>query len=87
MGLLNAVVAPDQVLPAALELADPARRRADGGVRPASRSRCASRADSTLVAGAGEGGRAARRAPAGPTDHADAVRSFLAKQPPVFSGR
>ena len=85
MGLLNAAVAPEQVLPAALELAE---RLSQG---PTTAYACVKdslrfAADSTLVDALAEEDR--QQTLAGRTqDHAAAVRSFLAKQPAVFSGR
>lgn len=85
MGLLNAVVAPEKVLPAALELA---ARLAAGptaayGLIKESVSYAAS---STLVEALAKEDDAQTRAGA-TEDHAAAVRSFLAKEPPVFAGR
>jgi 2-(1,2-epoxy-1,2-dihydrophenyl)acetyl-CoA isomerase len=85
MGLLNAVVAPDKVLPAALELAT---RLAAGPTAAYGLIKESVRfaADSTLVQALEKEDDCQARA-GRTTDHADAVRSFLAKQPPVFSGR
>jgi len=85
MGLLNAVVDPEQVLPVALELA---ARLAAG---PTAAYACvkeslAYAATSTLVAALAK--EEELQARAGRTeDHAAAVRSFLAKEPPTFVGR
>lgn len=85
MGLLNAVVAPDQVLPAATELA---ARLAAG---PTTAYACIKEAvafsgTATLVETLAKEDELQARA--GDTaDHKNAVRSFLAKQAPVFSGR
>jgi 2-(1,2-epoxy-1,2-dihydrophenyl)acetyl-CoA isomerase len=85
MGLLNAVVVPEQVLPAATELA---RKLALG---PTAAYACVKQtlrtsASSTLEEALAEEDRMQTRA--GQTaDHAAAVRAFLAKQPPVFAGR
>ena len=85
MGLLNAVVAPEQVLPAAVELAT---RLAAG---PTAAYACikesiAFAADSSLVEALAKEDELQTRAGA-TEDHAGAVRSFLSKQAPVFSGR
>ena len=85
MGLLNAVVEPEQVLPVALELAT---RLAAG---PTAAYACvkeslAYSATSTLVDALAKEDELQTRA--GRTqDHAAAVRSFLAKEPPTFVGR
>ena len=85
MGLLNAVVEPEQVLPVALELAT---RLAAG---PTAAYACvkeslAYSATSTLVDALAKEDELQTRA--GRTqDHAAAVRSFLAKEPPIFVGR
>ena len=85
MGLLNAAVAPESVLPAALELAE---RLSQG---PTAAYACVkaslrSAADSTLIDALAEEDRL--QTLAGRTqDHAAAVRSFLAKQPATFTGR
>ena len=85
MGMLNAVVAPESVLPAALELAT---RLAQG---PTAAYACikeslAFAADSTLAAALDKEDELQTRA--GRTeDHPAAVRAFVAKQPPVFVGR
>jgi 2-(1,2-epoxy-1,2-dihydrophenyl)acetyl-CoA isomerase len=85
MGLLNAVVAQEQVLEAAHELA---RKLAIG---PTAAYACvkqslATAAASTLEQALAEEDRMQTRA--GQTeDHQAAVRSFLAKQVPVFTGR
>lgn len=85
MGLLNAVVAADQVLPAATELAT---RLAAG---PTAAYACikqslAFAASSTLVDALAKEDELQTRAGA-TADHAAAVRSFLAKEVPVFEGR
>ena len=85
MGLLNAVVDPEQVLPVALELAS---RLAAG---PTAAYACVKEsvryaATSTLVDALAKEDELQTRA-GGTQDHAAAVRSFLAKQPPVFVGR
>ena len=85
MGLLTAVVPPEQVLPVATELA---RRLADG---PTAAYGCIKRslalaADSTLPEALAKEDEEQTRA--GNThDHHAAVRSFLAKEKPVFEGR
>jgi 2-(1,2-epoxy-1,2-dihydrophenyl)acetyl-CoA isomerase len=85
MGMLNMVVPPEQVLPVAQELAG---RLASG---PTAAYACIKEsvrfaADSTLVAALAKEDELQTRA--GRTvDHANAVRSFLAKTPPVFEGR
>ncbi len=85
MGLLTAVVPPDQVLPAAQELA--ARLAAGPTVAYAAlKASLAAAATSTLVEALAEEDRQQTRAGAS-EDHAAAVRSFLAKQAPVFAGR
>lgn len=85
MGLLNAVVAPDRVLPAALELAE---RLAAGPTAAYAliKESVAYAAASTLVDALQEEDDAQTRAGA-TSDHAAAVRSFLAKEPPTFAGR
>jgi 2-(1,2-epoxy-1,2-dihydrophenyl)acetyl-CoA isomerase len=85
MGLLNAVVAPEQVLPAATELAT---RLAAG---PTAAYACikqsvAFAATSSLAGALAKEDELQTRA-GGTQDHADAVRSFLAKRQPVFTGR
>ncbi len=85
MGLLNAVVAPEAVLPTALELAD---RLAQGPTTAYACIKASVRAaaDSTLVEALAEEDRL--QTLAGRTsDHAAAVRSFLAKEPATFVGR
>jgi 2-(1,2-epoxy-1,2-dihydrophenyl)acetyl-CoA isomerase len=85
MGLLNAVVAPETVLPAAIELAERLSRG------PTAAYACLKR--SLRVAAAGTLAEALeeedrQQTLAGRTsDHAAAVRAFLAKQTPVFEGR
>ena len=85
MGLLNAVVAGDQVLPAAQELAT---RLATG---PTAAYACikesvAYGATASLAETLEKEDQLQTRAGA-TSDHANAVRSFLAKQVPVFEGR
>jgi 2-(1,2-epoxy-1,2-dihydrophenyl)acetyl-CoA isomerase len=85
MGMLNAVVAPDQVLTAALELAT---RLAAG---PTAAYACvkesvAAAATSSLVEALAKEDELQTRAGA-TADHAAAVRAFMAKQKPVFEGR
>jgi 2-(1,2-epoxy-1,2-dihydrophenyl)acetyl-CoA isomerase len=85
MGLLNAVVPPEQVLPAAVELAT---RLAAG---PTAAYACIKEslsfaASSSLVEALAKEDELQTRAGA-TADHTGAVRSFLAKQPPVFEGR
>ncbi len=85
MGLLNAVVPAEQVLPAAVELAG---RLAAG---PTAAYACikeslAFAATSTLVEALAKEDELQTRA-GGTEDHAGAVRSFLAKQAPEFAGR
>jgi 2-(1,2-epoxy-1,2-dihydrophenyl)acetyl-CoA isomerase len=85
MGLLNAVAAPEAVLPAALELAT---RLAAGPTTAYACIKASLRAaaDSTLVEALAEEDRL--QTLAGRTeDHAAAVRSFLAKSPATFVGR
>ena len=85
MGLLNAAVAPESVLPAALELA---QRLSQGPTTAYACVKASLRfaADSTLVDALAEEDR--QQTLAGRTqDHAAAVRSFLAKQPATFTGR
>ena len=85
MGLLNIVVPHDQVLPVATELAV---RLAAG---PTAAYACIKQslafgADRTFVEALAKEDELQTRA--GKTaDHHAAVRSFLAKQPPVFAGR
>lgn len=85
MGLLNAVVAPEQVLAAALELA---RKLALG---PTTAYACvkqalATSATASLEDALAEEDRMQTRAGA-TADHREAVRAFLAKQVPAFTGR
>ncbi len=85
MGLLNAAVAPEAVVPAALELAE---RLSQGPTTAYACVKASLRfaADSSLVDALAEEDR--QQTLAGRTqDHAAAVRSFLAKQPAMFSGR
>ena len=85
MGMLNAVVAQEQVLPASLELA---RKLALG---PTAAYACVKQSLTTAAAGTLEQALAEEdrmQTRAGQTeDHAAAVRSFLAKEVPVFHGR
>jgi len=85
MGLFNAVVQADQVLPAALELAT---RLAAGPTAAYGlvKESIAYAATATLVDALAKEDELQSRAGA-TEDHTAAVRSFLAKQPPVFSGR
>jgi 2-(1,2-epoxy-1,2-dihydrophenyl)acetyl-CoA isomerase len=84
-GLVRAVVAPEEVVPAALELA---RRLASGPtkayaeVRRGIRFGAVSALPDVLAA---EGAAQARLAAT--SDHADAVEAFLAKRRPTFRGR
>jgi 2-(1,2-epoxy-1,2-dihydrophenyl)acetyl-CoA isomerase len=85
MGLLNAAVATEQVLPTALELAG---RLAAG---PTAAYACLKEslryaADASLEQALAKEDELQARAGA-TADHAAAVRSFLAKQVPVFEGR
>jgi 2-(1,2-epoxy-1,2-dihydrophenyl)acetyl-CoA isomerase len=85
MGILNACVAPEQVLPAATELA---QRLAAG---PTTAYACVKEsvlygADASLAEALVKEDELQTRAGA-TEDHANAVASFLAKTPPVFTGR
>jgi 2-(1,2-epoxy-1,2-dihydrophenyl)acetyl-CoA isomerase len=85
MGILNVVVAPDQVLAVATELAS---KLANG---PTTAYACIKQslafgADNSLVDLLAEEDRLQTIAGA-TTDHHNAVRSFLAKQPATFTGR
>ena len=85
MGLLNLIVAPEQVLAVATELAT---RLAAG---PTAAYACVKQslaygADATLVDTLAKEDELQTRAGA-TQDHANAVRSFLAKTPPLFEGR
>jgi 2-(1,2-epoxy-1,2-dihydrophenyl)acetyl-CoA isomerase len=85
MGILNACVAPEQVLPAALELA---QKLAAG---PTAAYACVKEsvlynADASLEAALAKEDELQTRAGA-TDDHKNAVSSFLAKNPPVFTGR
>ena len=85
MGLVTAVVPPDQVLQAATELA---RRLALGPTVAygALKRSLLVASTATLEEALAEEDR--QQARAGATqDHVDAVRSFLTKEPPVFAGR
>ncbi|MGI8535087.1 MAG: enoyl-CoA hydratase-related protein [Mycobacteriales bacterium] len=85
MGLLNAAVATEQVLPTALELAT--RLAAGPTVAYAClKESIAYAADATLEQALAKEDELQTRAGA-TADHAGAVRSFLAKQAPVFAGR
>jgi 2-(1,2-epoxy-1,2-dihydrophenyl)acetyl-CoA isomerase len=85
MGLLNAVVAPETVLPAAVELAERLSRGPTAAYACLKQSLRVS-AVSTLAEALAEEDR--QQTLAGRTsDHAAAVRAFLAKQQPVFEGR
>ena len=85
MGLLNAVVDPEQVLPVALELAT---RLAAGPTAAYAlvKQSLAHAAGSTLVEALAKEDELQTRAGA-TADHTAAVRAFQAKQPPVFEGR
>jgi 2-(1,2-epoxy-1,2-dihydrophenyl)acetyl-CoA isomerase len=85
MGLFNAVVAPDRVLPAALELAE---RLAAGPTAAYGliKESTAYAATSTLLEALEREDDAQARAGA-TADHLGAVRSFLAKSAPEFTGR
>ena len=85
MGILNLCVAPETVLPAALELAG---RLAAG---PTAAYACVKEsvlygADASLAQALAKEDELQTRAGA-TADHAAAVESFLAKTPPVFTGR
>ncbi len=85
MGMLNAVVPAEQVLPAAQELA---ARLAAGPTEAYAlvKESLAFASDSGLLAALDQ--EEELQAKAGRTqDHADAVRAFLAKRPAVFQGR
>ena len=85
MGLLTALVPAEQVLPAAQELA--ARLGAGPTVAYAAlKQSLRTAATSTLTQALAEEDRQQTRA-GDSADHAAAVASFLAKQPPVFTGR
>ncbi|MCW2600484.1 MAG: enoyl-CoA hydratase [Frankiales bacterium] len=85
MGMLNMVVPPEQVLPAATELAT--RLAAGPTVAYAClKESLAHGADSSFVEALAKEDELQARAGA-TADHQNAVRSFLAKQPPVFTGR
>ncbi len=85
MGLLTAVVPSEQVLPAAHELA--ARLAAGPTVAYAAlKQSLRTAATSTLAEALAEEDRQQARAGVS-ADHVAAVRSFLAKRPPVFEGR
>lgn len=85
MGILNACVAPEQVLPAATELA---QRLAAGptSAYAAVKESVLYGADASLADALAREDELQTRAGA-TEDHANAVRSFLAKTPPVFTGR
>ena len=85
LGFLNELVEPDQVLPRAVELA---RRLAQG---PTAAYACikesvAFGSSHDLVETLAKEDELQTRA-GDTTDHANSVRSFLAKEPPVFEGR
>jgi 2-(1,2-epoxy-1,2-dihydrophenyl)acetyl-CoA isomerase len=85
VGLLNELVAPEEVLPRATELA---RMLAAG---PTAAYACVKEslafgATHTLVETLAKEDELQTRA-GGTEDHRNAVQSFLAKQPPVFTGR
>jgi 2-(1,2-epoxy-1,2-dihydrophenyl)acetyl-CoA isomerase len=85
MGLVNAVVEPERVLPAAQELA---ARLAAGptAAYAAIKESLAFAADSTLAQALGK--EAELQARCGATeDHRNATAAFVAKQKPVFTGR
>jgi 2-(1,2-epoxy-1,2-dihydrophenyl)acetyl-CoA isomerase len=85
MGLVNAVVPPEQVLPVATELARKLAvgpTAAYGLIKESLRVGATSTLLETLAAEDELQTRAGKT-----VDHAAAVRSFLAKQPPVFLGR
>ena len=84
MGLFNAVVQPDQVLPTALELAT---RLAAGPTAAYGliKQSVAYAADTTLAQALAKEDELQTRA-GNTADHQAAVRSFLAKQPAAFSG-
>jgi 2-(1,2-epoxy-1,2-dihydrophenyl)acetyl-CoA isomerase len=85
MGLVNAVVEPDRVLPAALELAE---RLAAGptAAYAAIKQSLAYAADSSLAEALAK--EAELQAGCGATeDHRNATAAFVAKQTPVFIGR
>lgn len=85
MGMLNAAVVPDQVLPTALELAT--RLAAGPTVAYAClKESIAYTATATLEQALAKEDELQTRAGA-TADHAGAVRSFLSKVPPVFHGR
>ena len=85
MGLVNLVVQPEQVLPVATELAE---RLAAGPTAAYGLIKESLRfgADASLVETLAKEDELQTRA-GSTADHARAVQSFLAKQPPVFEGR
>ena len=85
MGMVTAVVPPEQVLPAASELA---ARLAAGPTTAyaALKQSLQTASSSTLEQALAEEDVQQTRAGA-TSDHANAVRSFIAKQAPVFTGR
>jgi 2-(1,2-epoxy-1,2-dihydrophenyl)acetyl-CoA isomerase len=85
MGLVNAVVDPDRVLPAATELA---ARLAAGptAAYAAIKESLAYAATSTLEEALAKEGELQRRCGA-TDDHRNATAAFVAKQKPVFTGR
>jgi len=85
MGLLTAVVPPEQVLPAATELAS---RLAAGPTVAYAALKQSLRVAATSTLDEALEEEDVQQSRAGATeDHRAAVRSFLAKQPPVFQGR
>ncbi|GAC1441674.1 MAG: enoyl-CoA hydratase-related protein [Mycobacteriales bacterium] len=85
MGILNLCVAPEAVLPAAAELA--ARLAAGPSAAYAAvKESVAFGADASLAGALAKEDELQRRAGA-TADHRAAVESFLAKTPPVFTGR
>jgi len=85
MGLLTAVVPPEQVLPAATELA---MRLAAGPTVAYAAMKQSLRVAATSTLDEALEQEDVQQSRAGATqDHRDAVRSFLLKQPPVFSGQ
>jgi 2-(1,2-epoxy-1,2-dihydrophenyl)acetyl-CoA isomerase len=85
MGLLNAVVAPDQVLPAATELAT--RLAAGPTAAYAAVKESLARSATLDLAGALAVEDELQTRAGATQDHRDAVRAFGAKQKPVFTGR
>ena len=85
MGLVNAVVEPDRVLPAALELAG-RLARGPTAAYAAIKESIAFAATSTLDEALAKEGALQERAGA-TADHRAAVAAFVAKQTPTFTGR